>query len=90
MQKPDDEFKVVLLRGKIKTTLQIPDHNWSERELDNLLHSVLQHPTEKRTADLWQSLASKISGKPRLINEAIDVSDLNYLLDQIQDILKKQ
>ena len=87
-----DELKKLeeLKRQLIKAT-DVVDYEFSEAELKDIFQEIEKHPEDKRTKALWQSIIKEKSGaKLFKLYESFDYSDINYIHQQIQDLLKKK
>lgn len=87
-----DELKKLeeLKRQLIKAT-DVVDYEFSEAELKEIFQEIEKHPEDKRNKALWQSIIKEKSGaKLFKLYESFDYSDINYIHQQIQDLLKKK
>ncbi len=86
----NDYKKISELKKKIAADLDAVDYEFSEAEIDSIIKEIEKLPTDKRNKATWQQIAkSKTSVKHFRTDEAFEVSDINYLYQQIQDILNK-
>lgn len=87
-----DELKNLeeLKKQLIKAT-DVLDYEFSESELKAIFEEIEKYPKDKRTKSLWQSIIKQKSGaKLFKIYESFDYSDINYIHQQIQDLLNKK
>lgn len=81
-----DELKKQLIKA-----VDVIDYEFSDAELKDIFEEVEKYPEYKRTKALWQSIIKQKSGaKSFKLYKAFDYSDINYIHQQIQDLLKKK
>ena len=74
----------------IKST-DVLDYEFSEDELKDIFEEIQKHPEDERSKSLWQSIIKQKSNvKWFKIYESFDYSDINYVHQQIQDLLNKK
>lgn len=82
--------KISELKKKIAKSLGAIEYEFSEAEIDIIIKEIEKLSEDKRSKTAWRQIAKTKTGvKDFSLNEALEVSDINYLYQQIQDILNK-
>jgi hypothetical protein len=88
-------FEELKKLGELKKQLikasDVVDYEFSEVELEAIFEEIEKYPADKRKKSLWQSVIKQKSGaKLFKLYESFDYSDINYIHQQIQDLLKRK
>jgi hypothetical protein len=87
----DELKKLEELKKQLIKATDVLDYEFSEAELKDIFEEIEKWPEAKRTKILWQSIIKqKSSAKLFKICESFDYSDINYIHQQIQDLLNKR
>lgn len=87
----DELKKLKELKKQLINATDVLDYEFSETELKDIFEEIEKYPEDKRTKALWQSIIKQKSGvKLFKLYEAFDYSDINYIHQQIQDLLNKK
>ena len=67
------------------------DYEFSDSELKDIFNKIEKYPENQRTRALWHEVIKKNSGASLFkLYESKDFSDINYIHQQIQDLLSKK
>lgn len=87
----DELKKLEELKKQLIKATDVLDYEFSEAELQDIFEEIEKCPEDKRTKILWQSIIKQKSRvKLFKIYESFDYSDINYIHQQIQDLLNKK
>jgi hypothetical protein len=76
------------LKAQLQTTLGIVDHHLSDDELRKVVKKIKSINPEERSEANLQKVITSITGVNRfLIKEGFDNSDIDNIIDQIEDLL---
>ena len=79
------------LKGEFERKLGIYDYRLSTSELKEIFREIEQYPVSSRTIPLWQRIIKeKTPVRTFLETKALDLSDINYIHQQIRDVLNRQ
>jgi len=83
--------KLEELKKQFLKELRVIGYEFTDMELKSIFEEIEKYPLEKRTEVLWQQIAKlKTGAKHFRLFEALEFSDINYLHQQIQDLLKRK
>ena len=82
-------MELELLKNKLQEKLGITDYKLSNSELISLIQKIKSTPRENRSRNKIQEIIkSVIDIDIFIIKESFDNSDLDNIIDQIEDVLR--
>jgi hypothetical protein len=79
------------LKKKLVDEIKVVDYEFTEDELINIFKEIETVPIKDRTVPKWQEIVKlKTGAKLFRMYEALEYSDINYVHQQIQDLLNKK
>lgn len=79
------------LKSQFIKASDVVDYEFSDTELIAIFKEVKKYPESQRTKALWQEIIMKNSGALLFkFFDSKDFSDINYLHQQIQNLLSKK
>ena len=83
--------KLEQLKRQFLNVSDVIDYEFSDSELVSIFKEIEKYPESQRTRGLWHEVIKKNSGAILFkIFESKDFSDINYVHQQIQDLLSKK
>lgn len=79
------------LKKKLSNEIKVVGYQFTEEELKSIFKEIEKYPLKDRTVPLWQEVVKlKTDAKHFMLYEALEFSDINYIHQQIQDLLDKK
>lgn len=83
--------KLEELKKQLHRKLGIIDYELSDSELRDIFQEIAKYSEKDRTKYLWQQIVKQQTRITRFsLYEALEFSDINYVHQQIQDLLNKK
>lgn len=91
MLKFEELKKLEQLKRQFVKASDVIDYEFSDSELMDIFNEIEKYPENKRTKTLWIEVVKKKSGATLFkLYESKDFSDINYIHQQIQNLLSKK
>lgn len=79
------------LKKKLAEEIKVVNYEFTEDELKAIFIEIEKVPADERTVPKWQEIVKlKTGAKLFKMYEALEYSDINYVHQQIQDLLNKK
>lgn len=83
--------KLEELKKQLKEEIRVINYDFNDAELKSVFHEIEKYPEGKRDKALWQQIVKEKTGVKLFRQyEALEFSDINYIHQQIQDLLRKK
>ncbi len=91
MLKFDELDKLEQLKKQFAQAADVIEYEFSDTELVAIFNEIEKYPESQRSRGLWHEVIKKNSGASLFkIFESKDFSDINYVHQQIQNLLAKK
>lgn len=91
MLNSEELLRLEELKEELVNRLDVIDYSFSDEEIKAIFEEIDKFPEEERSIALWQKIVKEQTGVKRFkLFESLDLSDINYLHKQIQNLLNKK